>query len=301
MKFYLSALLSVLLLAFTSCEKTPIPNPEPDHDKPVSLGLSCQGAIVIVAASGEALYTHGSDYPLVPASMTKVMTMYIVFDHIEKGYLSLDSQIPISANAAERSVNPGESNVPLNQYLTYSVDEMIGALCVVSANACAVALGEYLSGGTETDFSVIMNRYADSLKLEARYFDAAGMSSKNEITPRSMALLTREFIRRFPVILEYTSLTSLNFRGTVYGATNNMLPGKTYYYNGCDGFKTGYTSAAGLCITATATLADKRVIAVVMKAPSSYARAQDATRLMDYGFTTLMNRVAVYGIQSSFL
>ncbi|MDD3521610.1 MAG: hypothetical protein PHC79_01465, partial [Bacteroidales bacterium] len=82
---------------------------------------------------------------------------------------------------------------------------------------------------------------------------------------------------------------------------NNLLPGKTYYYNGCDGFKTGYTSAAGLCITATATLADKRVIAVVMKAPSSFARAQDAARLMDYGFTTLMNRVAVYGIQSSFL
>ena len=97
MKFYLSALLSVLLLVFTACEKQPLPNPELDPDKPVSLGLSCQGAIVIDAASGEALYSLSPDFPLVPASMTKVMTMYIVFDHIEKGYLSLDSMIPINA------------------------------------------------------------------------------------------------------------------------------------------------------------------------------------------------------------
>jgi D-alanyl-D-alanine carboxypeptidase len=143
--------------------------------------------------------------------------MYIVFDHIEKGYLSLQSQIPVSTYAASRSVNPGESNVPLNETLTYSVDEMIKALCVVSANACAVALGEYISGGTEQDFAVIMNRYADSLGLNAQYTDASGLSSGNGISPRSMALLTREFIIRFPEILNFTSLTSMNFRGTTYG------------------------------------------------------------------------------------
>lgn len=277
-----------LLLVFVACEKPVLPDPGHGTDPPVSLGLSCQGAIVIDAASGTSLYAESPDYPLVPASMTKVMTMYIVFDHIEKGYLSLDSQIPISPYAAGRSVNPGESNVPLNETLTYSVDEMIRALCVVSANACAVALGEYLSKGNERDFAVIMNRYADSLGLSASYDDASGLSAKNHITPRSMAALTREFIQRFPLILEYTSLTATDFRGTVYKSTNGLLPGQSYYYNGCDGFKTGYTSAAGLCITATARLADKRVIAVVMKAPSSLLRYHDAARLMDHGFSILM-------------
>ena len=147
-----------LLLVFVACEKPVLPDPGHGTDPPVSLGLSCQGAIVIDAASGTSLYAESPDYPLVPASMTKVMTMYIVFDHIEKGYLSLDSQIPVSPYAAGRSVNPGESNVPLNETLTYSVDEMIRALCVVSANACAVALGEYLSKGNERDFAVIIPR-----------------------------------------------------------------------------------------------------------------------------------------------
>ena len=232
--------------------------------------------LLVLASCGKQI-TPEPDYLLVPASMTKVMTMYIVFDHIEKGYLSLQSQIPVSHYAASRSINPGESNVPLNESLTYSVDEMIKALCVVSANACAVALGEYISGGTEQDFAVFMNRYADSLGLNAHYTDASGLSSGNGITPRSMALLTREFIIRFPEILNFTSLT------------NGLLPGRSYAYNGCDGFKTGYTSAAGLCITATAKLADKRVIAVVMKAPSSLLRYYDAARLMDYGFSVLMN------------
>ncbi|HPV87601.1 MAG TPA: D-alanyl-D-alanine carboxypeptidase family protein [Bacteroidales bacterium] len=291
----------LLLLVFAACNKTIVPEPNPETNRPVSLGLSCQGAIVIDAATGEALYSLSSDFTFVPASMTKVMTMYIVFDHIEKGYLSFESQIPVSSYAASRSVNPGESNVPLNESLTYSVDEMICALCVVSANACAVALGEYLSGGTEKDFAVIMNRYADSLGLNAHYDDASGLSAKNGISPRSMADLTRDFIKRFPHILKYTSLTRWNFRGTVYGATNGLLPGQSYYYNGCDGFKTGYTSAAGLCITATAQLADKRVIAVVMKAPNSYMRYRDAANLMDYGLSVLMNRTTAQGIQSLFL
>ncbi len=279
----------ILLLVLASCGKQITPEPGPGGEPGVSLNLSCQGAIVIDAATGTELYSESPDYLLVPASMTKVMTMYIVFDHIEKGYLSLQSLIPVSAYAASRSVNPGESNVPLNETLTYSVDEMIKALCVVSANACAVALGEYLSGGTEQDFAAIMNRYADSLGLNAYYTDASGLSSGNGISPRSMALLTREFIIRFPEILNFTSLTSMNFRGTTYWATNGLLPGRSYAYNGCDGFKTGYTSAAGLCITATAKLSDKRVIAVVMKAPSSLLRYKDAARLMDYGLTVLLN------------
>jgi D-alanyl-D-alanine carboxypeptidase len=105
-----------------------------------------------------------------------------------------------------------------------------------------------------------------------------------------MALLTRDFIRRFPIILTFTSLTSLNFRGVNYSATNGLLPGKTYAYSGCDGFKTGSTNAAGLCITATAKMGEKRIIAVVMKAPTSVLRYRDAATLMDYGLTALLNQ-----------
>ena len=132
---------AALLLLFVACEKQPIPpiNNENGTNPPFSITLNCQGAVVIDYDTGDVLYSMAPDFQLVPASMTKVMTMYITFDHIEKGYLSLDSQIPISAYAASRSVNR-ESNVPLTETPTYSVDELIGALCVVSGNACAVAL-----------------------------------------------------------------------------------------------------------------------------------------------------------------
>ena len=289
---------AALLLLFVACEKQPIPpiNNENGTNPPFSITLNCQGAVVIDYDTGDVLYSMAPDFQLVPASMTKVMTMYITFDHIEKGYLSLDSQIPISAYAASRSVNPGESNVPLTETPTYSVDELIGALCVVSGNACAVALGEYFVGGLGTTQAYekqfakeVMNHYADSLGLDAHFDDASGLSSGNYITPLSMAKLTRDFIRRFPIILEYTSKTKLDFRGTIYGATNGMLPGMSYAYSGCDGFKTGYTTAAGLCITTTAKMGTKRVIAVVMKAPTSALRYKDASSLMDYGFSLLFD------------
>ncbi|HNY24015.1 MAG TPA: D-alanyl-D-alanine carboxypeptidase family protein [Bacteroidales bacterium] len=281
--------LLLLLFGLIACEKQQVPiiTPKPGT---VSLSLSCQGATVIDFETGTELYGMSSSYPMVPASMTKVMTMYIVFDRIDKGFLTLNTKIPVSEYAAMRSVNPGESNVPLNETETYSIDELIAALCVVSGNACAVALGEFLSGGTESDFAGIMNHYADSLQLTAHYTDASGLSDGNSVSPKSMALLTRDFIRRFPVILTYTSMTGLNFRGVNYSATNGLLPGKSYAYNGCDGFKTGYTNAAGLCITATAQLGGKRVIAVVMKAPTSVLRYRDAATLMDYGLTTLLNQ-----------
>ncbi|HPX79160.1 MAG TPA: D-alanyl-D-alanine carboxypeptidase family protein [Bacteroidales bacterium] len=289
---------AALLLFFVACEKQPLPpiNNENGTKPPFSISLNCQGAVVIDYDTGDVLYSMAPDFQLVPASMTKVMTMYITFDHIEKGYLSLDSQIPISAYASSRSVNPGESNVPLTETPTYSVDELIGALCVVSGNACAVALGEYFVGGLGTTQAYekqfakeVMNHYADSLGLDAHFDDASGLSSGNYITPLSMAKLTRDFIRRFPIILEYTSKTKLNFRGTIYGTTNGMLPGMSYAYPGCDGFKTGYTTAAGLCITTTAKMGTKRVIAVVMKAPTSALRYKDASSLMDYGFSLLFD------------
>ena len=295
-KYWLLAAAGLLL--FAACNKEPIPPIDNGNggDRPVSLNLNCQGAVVIDYDTGTILYSMAPDFQLVPASMTKVMTMYIAFDHIDKGYLSLDSQIPISPYAASRSVNPGESNVPLTETPSYSVDELIGALCVVSGNACAVALGEYFVGGLGTTQAYekqfakeIMNHYADSLGLDAHFDDASGLSSLNYITPLSMARLTRDFIKRFPIILEYTSRTKLDFRGTIYGATNGMLPGMSYAYPGCDGFKTGYTTAAGLCITTTAKMGNKRVIAVVMKAPTSAARYQDARQLMDYGFSVLLN------------
>lgn len=284
------SLLGLLWVVFlVACEKQPIPEPQnPPTPQEKTLHLSCSGGIVIDALTGNVLYNHHAEVLLVPASMTKVMTMYIVFEQMEKGYMDINTVIPISDYAAQRSVNPGESNVPLSQTDTYTVNELIGALCVVSGNACAVALGEYISKGTESDFATIMNHYADSLGLDADYVDASGLASGNIISPKSQAALTRDFIRRFPLILSYTSKKSLLFHGETYYATNGLLPGQTYAYNGCDGFKTGYTGAAGLCITATAQLGGKRVIAVVMKAPDSASRYKDAATLMDYGFTKLL-------------
>lgn len=245
--------------------------------------LTSGGACAIDADTGEVLFEYNADTPLVPASMTKFMTVYITFDKIREGLLTKDTLITCSQEAAKISRDPGASNIPMIAGEQYSVDELIGAALVPSSCSAAYLLGEHIAGSNE-EFVKLMNEYVYKLGLEAYYADCMGLSHQNRITPRSMATLGVRFVNDFPEVLEYTSAKFITFRGVRYGNTNALLPGRSYAYPGADGLKTGTSSSAGCCITATAEQDGTRVVAVTMRSLSVPDRYKDIRSILDSAF-----------------
>lgn len=254
-----------------------------------AISLSSRGAFVLDSDTGEALFVHNADTAIPPASMTKIMSLYVIYSHLADGSLSKDTQIPVSRALANYSRDPGYSNVYLNAGATYSVDELLKAICVVSANAAVMAIGDYISG-SESAFVAEMNNWISSWGVNGYFVDCTGVSSSNRISPRGMATVANRLITDYPDVLNYTSLTFLNFRGQTYYPTNKMLPGGVYEYEGTDGLKTGTTSAAGCCFTGTATRNGKRLISVVMGASSTNMRYVDTIKMMDYSWDLLSQR-----------
>lgn len=255
--------------------------------------ISSAGACVMDYATGEILYEYNGDELLVPASMTKIMNVYCIYEAIENGEISLDTVVPISTNVYNISRNPLYTNVvPLYYDQTYTVDEMISVVVAHSASGAAVALAELLGGGSEAAFVQRMNDKAAEMGINAQYYDSCGIAS-NQITPVGMATLARNIIRDYPDILDRSSLKSVYFHGNTYKTTNRLLD--TYYYEGADGLKTGTTSAAGYCFCGTAVRNGRRLITVTMRSSSSDQRFVDTARLMDYGFMAAADKYdAVY-------
>ncbi len=249
---------------------------------PVS-AITSRGACAIDVTTGETVYEHNADEPLAPASMTKFMTVYIVFDKMREGNFSKDTLITCSKDAAAFSVKPGASNIPLAANEKYSVDELIGAALVPSACSAAYLMAEYIAGSQE-EFVKLMNNYVYKLGLEAYYADSTGLSNSNRISARSMATLAAKAVNEFPEILDYTSRPYITVHGTRYRNTNNLLPGKIYEYKGADGLKTGTTDLAGYCITATAERDGMRVVGVTMKSTSADSRYTDIHDILNAGF-----------------
>lgn len=254
-----------------------------------AISISAKGAFVMDSETGEALFVHNADTPMVPASMTKLLSLYVIYSHIADGSLSKDTQIPVSSALAAYSRDPGYSNVYLTAGATYSVDELLKAICVVSANAAVMAIGDYVSG-SEAGFVAEMNNWISTWGVNGYFVDCTGVSSSNKISPRGMATVANRLITDYPDVLNYTSLTFLNFRGQTYYPTNKMLPGGAYAYDGADGLKTGTTSAAGCCFTGTAVRNGKRLISVVMGESSTNMRFTDTIKMMDYSWDLLSQR-----------
>lgn len=248
-----------------------------------ALDLSGGYAIVTDYATGSVIYEKNADVPCVPASMTKVMAMYVFFSEMETHGLSLESPIRISRNVARLSVSSGLSNVKLTEGQTYTVDSLLSAICTASACAAVVALAEAVSG-SEKSYVELMNSYVGKLGLSAYYADCYGISQYNRITPRSMAALAKKIIDDFPFVLNYTSKSRINWEGSIIESTNFLLPGLEHAYAGVDGLKTGHTGKAGYCLTATAVKDGRRIISVVFGTPSKYYRDSDSKKLLDYGF-----------------
>ena len=243
------------------------------------LNLDCESAILIEQNSGQVLYEKNSHEQLRPASVTKLMTILLIFEALEEGQIKLDDKVPCSENAAAM----GGSQIWLDTREELSVNEMLKAMCVVSANDCTVAMAEYISGSEEA-FVSKMNEKAKELGMNDTCFkNCHGIDEDGHVTSSyDIALMSKEVLKKYPDITNYTTIYMDTLRDgkSELVNTNKLIRN----YKGATGLKTGSTSLALYNLSASATRDDLSLIAVVMKAPTSAARFDDAKKLLDYGF-----------------
>ena len=276
-----------------------------------SLNLKVDAAILIDADSGKILYEQNADAALGIASMTKMMTEYLLFEAIEEGQVSWDQQYSVNEYTYKISQDRRLSNVPLREDGTYSIRELYEAMAIYSANAATIAIAETIAG-TEENFVKLMNEKAAEMGLENYKFvnstglnnedlqgmhpASSGATDENVMPASSVAKLAYLLMKDYPEVLETTKIPTKTFREGTSDAIdmlnwNSMLPGLPYEYEGVDGLKTGTTEFAGHSFTGTAERNGMRVIAVIMKAvdekgKGSYKARFDATRaLFDFGFS----------------
>lgn len=241
------------------------------------------GAILMDYDTGEIYYAKNADLARPVASMTKVMSAYLVFEELAAGRLSWNSYVIASAYAARVSNNPYYSGYEqLKAGAGYTVDSLLQLVFTASCNGAVIALAEHIAG-SEAAFVKRMNAKAAELGLNAHYADCCGLvDTGNAVSPRAMALLAQRLIRDYPQVLNYSSLKSTWFLGKKFTTTNTLL--ETGSFAGIDGLKTGSTAGAGYCFTATASRNGRRMIAVTMHTSSRAVSMGDCSRLMEYGF-----------------
>ena len=247
------------------------------------------GAIVLDAATGKVLYEDHADAKGYPASILKLMDLLIILEKIEQKQLSLQDQVPVSAKASRAA----PSRVGLAVKESFTVDEMLYALMVQSANDAAVALAEKVAGSTDA-FIELMNRRARELGMNSTVFHSVnglppGRGEEHDVsTVRDLSLLCREVLKH-PDTLRYTSIRERPFRPNVAGKTvimrtHNHLLG---HVEGCDGLKTGYITASGFSIAVTAARQGQRVIVIVFDSTTLKVRDAKAAELVAKGFAAL--------------
>ena len=244
------------------------------------LNLTCGGAILIEQNSGKVLYDYNMHEKLRPASVTKVMTVLLIMEALDSGRISLTDKVPCS----ERASSMGGSQIWLDTTEELTVDEMIKAICVVSANDCTVAMAEYLEGSEEA-FVEKMNEKAKELGMNDTTFENChGIDEDGHVTSAyDIAIMSRELLKNHPQITNYTTIYMDSLRGgkSELVNTNKLVRN----YEGCTGLKTGSTSLALFNLSASATRNGLSLIAVVMRGETSSKRFEEARKILDYGFT----------------
>lgn len=244
-----------------------------------SLALNCRAAVLIEPESGRVLYEKSPDEKMPIASITKLMTLLLTFEAIHGGKLTLDTLVPVS----EHAYHMGGSQIWLEPGEQFTLDEMLRAICVSSANDAAVAVAE-LVGGSEPAFVEQMNARAAELGMTNTTFrNACGLDTEGHLsTARDVAVLSCYILNTCPELLHYTGIWTDSLRNgqTQLVNTNKLLK----RYSGITGLKTGTTSGAGVCISASAVRDGLILIAVILGSPSSADRFNAATTLLDYGF-----------------
>ena len=245
-----------------------------------ALDINAPSVILMEKETGAILYAKDEHTQREPASVTKVMTILLTMEAIDSGVLSYDSVVTASAHASSM----GGSQIWLRENEQMTVEEMLKAVCVVSANDCAVALGEHLAGSEEA-FVERMNRRAKELGMNDTTFqNATGLPAVGHVTSAyDIALMSRELILNHPDIRKFTTIWMDSLRGgtSVLVNTNKLL--RTF--DGATGLKTGSTANARYCLSATAERDGMELIAVILKGETSQTRFQDARTLLSYGFS----------------
>lgn len=268
------------------------------------LELEAESVILVDAETGKILYAKDPDVALPPASMTKIMTEYLVWEAIKNGDISWDTTTQISDYAYSISANGDFSGVGLTQQKDYTVKELYEAMAINSDNATSIALAELIAG-SESEFVKLMNEKGEELGLqEYKFVNSTGLDNEslgdnypegtspndtNLLSSRAAAILATALVNDYPEALEISSIPSTEFDGQEIDNWNYMLDHDSvnleqYYYEGVDGLKTGHTDLAGYAFTGTAERDGKRLITVVMKTPSMEKRFEETAKLLDYGF-----------------
>jgi D-alanyl-D-alanine carboxypeptidase len=239
-------------------------------------------AIVVNANDGRVLYQASSDAIRYPASLTKMMTLYLLFEAMESGRVSRTTQIPVSSYARSRP----PTKIGFKKGGTVDVETAIMALVTKSANDVAAAVAEYL-GGTEQNFAVLMTAKARSIGMRSTVFrNASGLPDPGQVTTaRDMALLGLALRKRFPQYYSYFSVQSFSYRGRTIRGHNDLIGG----VSGVDGIKTGYTRASGYNIVTSVSRGNRKLVAVVMGGDTARTRNANVAALIerympDYGF-----------------
>ena len=246
-----------------------------------SLGLECGSACLIEQSTGKVLYNYNMHEQLRPASVTKIMSLLLIMEAIDSGRISLTDKVPCTEDAAAM----GGSQIWLDVREELTVDEMLKAICVVSANDCVVAMADYLEGSQEA-FVREMNEKAAELGMNDTCFkNCHGIDEEGHLTSSyDIAIMSRELLVKHPTITKYTTIwmDSLRDGKSSLVNTNKLVRN----YTGCTGLKTGSTSLALYNLSASATRDNLSLIAVIMKAPTTKIRFSNAQSLLDYGFKT---------------
>lgn len=252
-------------------------------DAQVDLSLDCEAAYLIEESTGKVIYAQNEEAKMYPASMTKMMGLLLICEQIENGQLKLDDIVTISSEAASM----GGSQVFLQPLEQMSVNDLIKCICISSANDAMYAMSEVI-GGTNANFVSMMNDKAKQLGCtNTNFVNVTGFDDQQHYTcAKDMAIIAQKLLTHEQLILPYTSTYDSYIRENTDNPfwlvnTNKLVK----YYEGMDGLKTGYTTQAGFCLTATAKRNNVRLISVIMKAKSSAIRNKMTTTLLDYGFS----------------
>ncbi len=263
----------VLLIVFTFTSLFPFTS------SAETLDLNVPSALLMDQTTGKVLYEHNADEKRAPASVTKIMTMLLIMEALEANKLSLADLVTVTSEAASM----GGSQVYLKEGENMTVEEMLKCIAVVSANDCCVAMAEAISGSLPS-FINAMNTRANELGMSNTHFNSCtGLDTEEHYTTaRDIAIMSRELMKH-PQITQYTTIWMDTVRNGEFSLSNtNKL---VRFYDGATGLKTGFTSSAGYCLSATATRDSLSLIAVVLGGETSNQRFEDAKTLLNYGFS----------------
>ncbi|WP_082812376.1 D-alanyl-D-alanine carboxypeptidase family protein [Clostridium sp. Marseille-P299] len=269
---------STIQYEISNTDVTPIANES-------EIDITAQAAVLMEGSTGKVIYSKNANQELRPASITKIMTLLLIFEAIESGQITLTDSVPVSEHAASM----GGSQVYLEPFETQDVNTMIKCISIASANDASVAMAELIAGSEEA-FVKKMNERAKELgMMNTNFVNCYGLDTDNHYTSAmDVALMSKELIMNHPQISNYSTVWMDTFIHTTkkgqseFGLTNTNKLIKSY--QGITGLKTGSTGLAKYCLSATARRDNMDLIAVVMAAPDTKTRFAEATKLLNYGF-----------------